>query len=281
MITAREPRRSTRRHVPAAVAAALTLVGVILIVVASCSSQSGAPQPTAAQSGTIDNSNTLSVTLPTGTTVSSAESPEAASPDAGTATPETFAPTSAPTSAPAAPAPVQAATPPPPPAPPATAGLILPAAQPIALTIPAIGASSALLNLGLNPDNTVEVPPVDERDSKAGWFNESPTPGAIGPAIVVGHIDSAKYGPGIFYNLGKLKPGDTVEITRDDNTVAIFSVDAVRVYSKADFPTREVYGNLDHAGLRLITCGGAFNSDTGHYEDNTIAFATLISSRAA
>ncbi len=92
----------------------------------------------------------------------------------------------------------------------------------------------------------------------------------------MGHIDSLSYGPAIFYNLGKLVPGDTVEVTRSDNTVAVFRVDGVREYLKSEFPTLQVYGNLDHAGLRLITCGGAFNNDTGHYESNIVVFATLV-----
>jgi sortase (surface protein transpeptidase) len=151
----------------------------------------------------------------------------------------------------------------------------------VSLNIPAIGASSDLLNLGLNGDGTIATPPIDEKDSHAGWFDQSPEPGTLGPAILLGHIDSAKYGPAIFYDLGKLVPGDTVEVTRSDGTVAIFAVDGVREYQKDQFPTLQVYGNLDHAGLRLITCGGVFNNDTGHYESNIVVFASLVASRAA
>jgi hypothetical protein len=37
-----------------------------------------------------------------------------------------------------------------------------------------------------------------------------------------------------------------------------------------------VYGNIDHAGLRLITCGGTFNRITRHYSHNTVVYAKLV-----
>jgi sortase (surface protein transpeptidase) len=138
-----------------------------------------------------------------------------------------------------------------------------------------------MLNLGLLPDGTVQIPPLADPVSQAGWYTGSPTPGSQGPAIVLGHVDSQRYGPGVFYRLGQLKPGDTIEITRADHTVAVFRVDGVRSYPKAQFPTHDVYGNTDTAELRLITCGGVFDPTNGAYESNIIAYATMISSRNA
>ncbi len=158
-------------------------------------------------------------------------------------------------------------------------GPTMPESKPVSMTIPAIGAQSDLLDLGLNPDQTAQVPPLDEPISQAGWLDSSPTPGEVGPAILLGHVDSKQYGPGIFYNLGNLVPGDTVEVTRADGTVAIFQIDGVRSYLKSEFPTAEVYGNLDHAGLRLITCGGAFDAAASSYTSNIIAFASLVEVR--
>lgn len=124
-------------------------------------------------------------------------------------------------------------------------------------------------------DGGIEVPPLEDTRS-SGWYTESPTPGEVGPSVVLGHVDSAKNGPSVFYRLGELKPGDTVEINRADGSVASFRIDAVREYAKNQFPTEVVYGNLDRAGLRLITCGGTFNPKSGHYESNIIAFASLV-----
>jgi sortase (surface protein transpeptidase) len=156
----------------------------------------------------------------------------------------------------------------------------LPAARPTHLAVPAIGVSSDLLQLGQNPDGTVEVPPL-ARDSKAGWYRYSPTPGELGPAVLLGHVDSAEYGAGVFFELGALRPGDTISVTRADATVATFRVTRVTSYPKDDFPTLAVYGNTDDAELRLITCGGAFDRSARSYVDNIVVYAALTGTSAA
>ena len=153
-------------------------------------------------------------------------------------------------------------------------------AEPVSVTIPAIEVESELMRLGLNDDGTVEVPPL-EADDKAGWYERGPAPGEVGPAVLLGHVDSAEHGPGIFFDLGALQPGDEVAVDRADGTVAVFAVDRVEVHPKDDFPTIKVYGNTDDAQLRLITCGGDFDSAERSYEDNVIAFATLVGTRPA
>jgi hypothetical protein len=163
---------------------------------------------------------------------------------------------------------------------PATRGPVLPAAAPTHLDIPAIGVSSVMHPLGLAPDRSVQVPPLT-KDSWAGWYRGSPAPGQLGPAVVLGHIDSARYGPGVFFQLGALRPGDTVSVTRGDHTVAVFRVDRVAEFAKSHFPTIEVYGNTDHAALRLITCGGRFDLGAHSYQDNIVAFASLVSTHPA
>ena len=155
-----------------------------------------------------------------------------------------------------------------------------PVAAPVAVDIPAIGVTSDLMRLGLNGDGTVEVPPLAD-DDQAGWYEKGPAPGAVGPAVLLGHVDSAEFGPGVFFDLGALQPGDEVTVTREDGTVAVFAVDRVERHPKDDFPTIEVYGNTDDAQLRLITCGGDFDSAVRSYEDNVVAFATLVATRPA
>ncbi len=143
------------------------------------------------------------------------------------------------------------------------------------LDVPSIGVHASVMQLGLNPDGTVEVPPLDSPD--AGWYEESPTPGALGPAVLLGHVDSARWGPGVFYRLRELRPGDEVRVTRADGGVVGFRVDRVETRPKAEFPTAEVYGDIDHAGLRLITCGGSFDQVRRSYEDNAIVYASAVS----
>lgn len=158
-------------------------------------------------------------------------------------------------------------------------GPILNPSPPVSISIPAINVNaSPTQKLGLLPDGSIQVPPLE--DTKAsGWYTGSPTPGSQGPSVILGHVDSAKNGPSVFYSLGRLKPGDEVRVNRQDGSVAVFKIDGVREYAKNQFPTEVVYGNLDHAGLRLITCGGTFNPSSGHYESNIVAFASLVSGR--
>jgi LPXTG-site transpeptidase (sortase) family protein len=144
---------------------------------------------------------------------------------------------------------------------------------PVSLDIPKIKALSSLISLGLAADGTVALPPVTT-PMQASWFNGSPTPGEIGPAVIFGHVDGDKQ-PGIFFRLHELTRGDLVLVKRADGTTATFQVTKVEEIAKDTFPTDEVYDNTADAELRLITCGGAFDSASGHYLDNLIVFASL------
>ncbi len=151
--------------------------------------------------------------------------------------------------------------------------------MPETLTVAAVGISSRLLRLGLATDGTMQVPPLFGQPSEAGWYEYSPTPGQIGPSIIIGHIDTNK-GPSVFYRLGAIRPGDEVDVGLADGTTAVFRVTGVRQYSKASFPSGTVYGPTSNAALRLITCGGDFDNATGHYLSSTVVFASLVSSRS-
>jgi hypothetical protein len=149
---------------------------------------------------------------------------------------------------------------------------------PVTLDIPAIGVHSRLLHLGLNQDGSIQVPPVTTAAGLAAWYRGSVTPGQIGSSVIEGHVDSYQ-GPAIFFRLGELRPGDTIEIRLANGVAAIFRVTGVREYAKDKFPAATIYGATPNAALRLITCGGAFDSATGHYLGSTVVFASLSTSR--
>ena len=151
-----------------------------------------------------------------------------------------------------------------------------PAALPVSVRIPAIDVESELLTLGLNRDGTIKVPEPGPDYDKAAWFDGSPRPGEVGPAVIEGHVDSAKNGPSVFYDLGRLETGDRAEVTREDGSVVTFEVYDVKKYPKDDFPTLDVYGNTEGPELRLITCGGPFDSEARSYEDNVVVFARQV-----
>jgi len=147
-------------------------------------------------------------------------------------------------------------------------------AAPVRLSIPAIGVRTRLIRLGLNPDGTLEVP---TEFSVAGWYQLGPRPGERGAAVIVGHVDSTA-GPAVFYRLGELAPGSVVHVRLADRTLVRFRVYAVREYPKTSFPTSLVYAATPEPELRLVTCGGSFDSSTGHYLDNIVVFARSVGS---
>jgi sortase (surface protein transpeptidase) len=128
------------------------------------------------------------------------------------------------------------------------------------------------MRLGALADGTMEVPPVG---FPAGWYSNAPTPGELGPAILAGHVDWGGR-PGVFYRLRDLKSGDKITVDRQDGSAAVFRVTRVEQFPKNDFPTGLVYGDIDHAGLRVITCGGAFDRRARSYESNIVVFADLV-----
>lgn len=138
---------------------------------------------------------------------------------------------------------------------------------------------SDVQSLGQTADGALEVPAPGPHYNEAAWYQYSPTPGSLGPAIILGHVDSAIDGPSVFFRLGELQPGDRVSITRADDSIAVFIVDEVHRYAKDNFPTELVYGDINHAGLRILTCGGAFDDTAGHYLDNIVVFGSLGVSR--
>src|SRR5262249_18574730 len=143
----------------------------------------------------------------------------------------------------------------------------------VKLDIPKIGVHTPLMSLGLNSDGSAAVPSLKEAQL-ASWYNLGPAPGQPGPAVLLGHVDT-KSGPAVFYSIGSLRKGDTIEVTRKDGTTAVFSVDTAEQYPKSNFPTNKVYGDLNYSGIRLITCGGEFDAAKHSYVDNTIVFGHL------
>lgn len=221
--------------------------GAAAILVAVLSQQS-APEPPASAAGAISSS------APASTSTSTPITP---TPSGGQRQPSTPAPSSTPEDP------------------------SLTASDPTYIDIPAIAVHSSIIALGKAADGTLAVPQPGPNLNKVAWYKNSVTPGQAGPSVIEGHVDTTE-GPSIFFRLGALRPGNTIEITRADHSVALFTVNAVRAYpSHADFPETTVFGgDLAQPTLRLITCSN-FDSSIGHYVGNTIVYAHLTSSRPA
>ena len=152
-------------------------------------------------------------------------------------------------------------------------GPIMVSSEPVSLSIPKINLKTNFeVPLGLSNDGEL-VPP--KSFDQVGWYKHSPTPGALGPAVVLGHVDS-KLGPAIFFSLGQLQVGDDIFIDRKDGSVAHFKVDFFERYEQKEFPTEKIYGNIDHAGLRLVTCSGIYLRGQQKYTHNLVVYARLV-----
>ena len=142
---------------------------------------------------------------------------------------------------------------------------------PISLSIPDIGLRADIVSVRTTAEGELVAP---DDDTKAGWYVGSPTPGELGPAIITGHVDNY-LGPAVFFNLRDMEPGQVIEVERADGTTATFEVNTIQEFTQNNFPTDQVYGNIDHAGLRLITCSGTYSPLTTHYSHNIVIFASL------
>lgn len=142
---------------------------------------------------------------------------------------------------------------------------------PTGVRIPAIGVNAtSLIPLKLMPATGELEAPVDFDDT--GWYAAGPVPGEPGPAVLAAHVDS-RAGPAVFFRLRELKAGDAVYVPRSDGVTVKFTVTGVERYPKNAFPTQKVHGPTPDRALRLITCGGSFDSAKRSYRDNIVAYA--------
>lgn len=153
----------------------------------------------------------------------------------------------------------------------------LPESSPVQVAIPGLGVTSTVVDLGLNLDGTMEVP---QDPAEVGWYVGSHSPGGNGAAVLAGHVTWDR-APAVFFRLGDLRPGDQVEVTREDGRTAVFEVRRIARFPKNEFPTDAVYGQVDQPSLRLITCGGAYDEAANRYLDNIIVWADMVGSHRA
>ncbi|MEU5938597.1 class F sortase [Micromonospora sp. NPDC047548] len=151
---------------------------------------------------------------------------------------------------------------------------VLPESPPTLIAISRIDLRAPVHDVGIAPDGSIGVPDAT-RAQEAGWYDQGPTPGQYGPAVIVGHVDTTT-GPAVFHGLRDLRDGDTVEVTREDRKVAVFEVNQVQRYGKEDLPVDEIFGDFSRPNLRLITCGGRWVGGQTGYADNVVVYASLV-----
>ncbi len=148
----------------------------------------------------------------------------------------------------------------------------LPRSQPVRLAIPALSVDAPLATVGRTGSGAIGAPGADNATS-AAWYDAGFSPGELGSAIIVGHVNTLE-GPGVFYGASTLRPRDMIDVERADGVVATFTVDAIREYPREAFPAAEVFDPRGRAGLVLITCGGEFDPQSG-YASNIVVYAHM------
>jgi hypothetical protein len=146
-----------------------------------------------------------------------------------------------------------------------------PDGPPTRVRIPSIDVDSTLESLSLGAHQQLNPP---SRYDEAGWWRGGAVPGDPGLAVIAGHVDSTR-GPGVFFRLRDVTPGESVSVQRGGVWVK-FRVTRVERYPKDKFPTDKVYSPVTGAELRVITCGGDFDTVHGTYYDNIVVYAILV-----
>lgn len=144
---------------------------------------------------------------------------------------------------------------------------------PTRLAIPGISIDAAVVDVGLEDDGAMEIP---EDVSTVGWYELGVMPGETGTAVVAGHVDSSTQGRGAFFDLRNLEVDDVVTVDHEDGSTSEWRVTARTIYPKDELPIADIFTRFGDTRLVLITCGGAFDNTTRHYEDNVVVYTEPI-----
>lgn len=148
-------------------------------------------------------------------------------------------------------------------------------AVPVRLRVDALGVDAPVDPYGIDDNGQMDVP---TNVSDVGWYRYGPIPGERGSAVLAAHVDLAGQGPGVFFDLRMLEPGDQIMITFSDGSEQWFAATARTVYEKEELPLDAIFSRSGSPVLTLITCGGGFNRSIQRYDSNVVVYAVPIAS---
>jgi sortase A len=145
-------------------------------------------------------------------------------------------------------------------------------ATPQILDIPSAKVHATIESVGLDAKKRMDVPKQNEH---VGWYSLGPKPGAIGNAVLDGHLDTATGAPAVFYYLEDINIGDTITVTDQKGQVFHFVVTNKQSYPWDNFPLDDIFGPSNTAHLHLITCQGIWNETSHNYSQRLVVSADL------
>ena len=145
---------------------------------------------------------------------------------------------------------------------------------PIKLTMASIEVDAPVIATGIDSDSGQMA--VPDNVSEVAWYQFGPRPGESGSAVLAAHVDLAGQGPGVFFRLRELAPGDIIEVEFSDGSAQAFRIQARTIYNKEELPLETIFAKEGLPVLTLITCGGSFNEASRRYDSNVVAYAVPV-----
>jgi sortase A len=136
-----------------------------------------------------------------------------------------------------------------------------PAVQPQQLVIPRLGVQAPIENKGIDSHNQMEAP---DKPFDVAWYPFTAKPGGSGNAVFAGHKDFAGVGPAVFWKLGQLSSGDTIQVTGANQAQLQYQVTQTWDYTLADIPMASVLAQGGGDQITLITCAGSYSRAAGY-----------------
>ncbi len=144
---------------------------------------------------------------------------------------------------------------------------------PTRLLIPAIEVDAHVEHVGIAPSGNMAVPYAYEN---VGWFRSGPIPGALGSAVIDGHVDTGFGGPAVFARLHELSVGDVIYVESGDGEQLAFEVEEVMEYAYNEVPSERLFSQTDAPRLNLITCAGEWNQTSRSYDRRVVVYTRLV-----
>lgn len=144
-----------------------------------------------------------------------------------------------------------------------------PAARPVRVALSSVDIDSVVRPVGVARDAQMQLPP-DPR--VIGWYEFGPAPASgTGSVVLAGHLDSRRFGVGPLVRLRDVEAGDPVDVLLSDGTTSTYRVVQVERFDQQALPA-EIFARTGAERLRVVTCGGSYDPDTG-YEKNLVVTA--------